>query len=63
MWAGPTFGSSDTCTIQSDQPIDDVVLEDSMKAAINFVQVACQQSAYIAGRGSLAEEIQRFKSM
>ena len=55
MWVGPTFGSSDTCTIRCDQPIDNVVSEDYMKAAINFVQVACQQTAYIAGRSSLGE--------
>ena len=55
MWGGPTFGSSDTGTIWCDQPIDNVVSEDSMKATINFVQVARQQTAYIAGRSSLGE--------
>jgi len=34
------------------------VSEGAVKAAINYVQVVCQQAAYIAGRGILEEEIQ-----
>ena len=49
-------------TLGTNQPTDDIVSEAAVKAAINFVHVVCQQAAYIAGRGSLEEEIQRFKS-
>ena len=49
-------------TLGSDQPTDDVVSEAAVVAAINFIQVVCQQTAFIAGRGSLEEEIQRFRS-
>jgi len=34
------------------------VSEGAVKAAINYVQVVCQQAAYIAGRGILEEDIQ-----
>ena len=49
------------CTLGTNQPTDDIVSEAAVKAAINYVQVVCQQAAYIAGRGSLEEEIQWFK--
>ena len=49
-------------TLGTNQPTDVIVSEAAVKAAINYVQVVCQQVAYIAGRGSLEEEIQRFKS-
>ena len=48
-------------TLGTNQPTDDIVSEAAVKAAINYVQVVCQQAAYIAGRGSLEEEIQWFK--
>lgn len=48
-------------SLGSDEPQDDTVSEDAVKAAIDFVHTACQQAAYIAGRGSLEEEILRFK--
>ena len=33
------------------------VSEDILKAAINFVDVCCQHTAFIAGRGTISEEI------
>lgn len=39
-------------SLGSDEPTDDIVSEDAVKAAIDFVNMACQQAAYIAGRGT-----------
>lgn len=33
-------------------------LKYELKAAINFVTLCCQQTAFIAGRGEIQEEIQ-----
>lgn len=52
-------------SLEQDEPLDesvsDTVSENAVKAAIKFVQTACQHTTYIAGRGSLEEEIERFK--
>lgn len=37
--------------------VQDTVSTQAIGAAINFVEVCCQQTAYIAGRGSLEEEL------
>lgn len=42
---------------------DDTVSDEAVKAAIDFVEVATQQVAFIAGRGELADELKRFLSM
>ena len=42
--------------------VSEEVSERSVKAAANFVMVSCQQTAFIAGRGLLSEEVERFKS-
>lgn len=36
-----------------------IISDVAIRAAINFVNVTCQQTAYIAGRGVLEEEIER----
>ena len=46
----------------SDYTIPEEITESAVEAATNFVMVSCQQTAYIAGRGSLTEEVERFKS-
>jgi hypothetical protein len=38
------------------------VSEAAVTAAANFVMVTCQQTAFIAGRGLLSEEVERFKT-
>ena len=35
---------------------------DSIKAAINFVEVCCQHAAFLAGRGTIDDEIQTITS-
>ena len=42
--------------------ISDNVTESAVKAAVNVVQTACQQTAYIAGRGTIQEELVKFKT-
>ena len=46
-----------------DEPsVGDVISDESVKAAINIVEVTCQQTAYIAVHGLIANDIKRFKS-
>ena len=42
-----------------DNEVDDEVSEVAINAAANFVHTACQQAAYVAGRRSMKEEIER----
>ena len=42
--------------------ITDEISEEAVTAAINFVQLCCQQTAYMAGRGKILEEIQIIKA-
>ena len=42
--------------------IPDVVSESAIRAATDFIKTSCQQIAYIAGRGLLADEIEKYKS-
>ena len=44
------------------QPLDSVVSEAAVKAAVNFIQVASQQTASIAGRGTMSAELDKFKA-
>ena len=39
------------------EAIPDIISEQAIVAAIDFVEVCCQQTAYIAGRGEIQEEI------
>ena len=43
---------------QTNTPICSEISEQAVAAAINFVQLCCQQAAFIAGRGDIEEEIQ-----
>ena len=42
---------------QSQEPLPDIITDEAVKAAMNFVEVCCQQTAFIAGRGRVEEEI------
>lgn len=44
------------------EPSSNIISDEAVKAAINFIEVTCQQTAYIAGRGTVKDEIKRFKS-
>ena len=39
-------------------PLPDTISQDAVKAAINFVEVCCQHTAYISGRGSIESELE-----
>lgn len=38
--------------------IPDTISQDAIKAAINFVEVCCQHTAYISGRGQIENELE-----
>ena len=40
-----------------EENVDDTVTVAAINAAIHFVEVCCQQTAYIAGRGELEKEL------
>ena len=40
-----------------DDSVDDTVSVEAINAAIHSVEVCCQQTAYIAGRGELEKEL------
>lgn len=39
-------------------PLSDTISQDAIKAAINFVEVCCQHTAYISGRGQIESELE-----
>ena len=39
-------------------PLPDTISQDAIKAAINFVEVCCQHTAYISGRGQIENELE-----
>ena len=49
------------CIDNVEQDLPEEVSEHAVKAAVNFIHVACQQTAYIAGREALTEEMEKFK--
>ena len=42
--------------------VSSVISEEALSAAINFVQLCCQQTAYMAGQGDITEEVQTIKA-
>jgi len=42
----------------NDYKFEDIVSEAALKAAINLVETSCQQTAFVAGRGLLQEEVE-----
>ena len=56
------FTSDPDCTNEAPSDDKDVIGEPAVKAAIDFVQLSCQQTASIAGQGLLEEEIHKFAS-
>ena len=39
-------------------PLPDTISQDAIKAAINFVEVCCQHTAYISGRRQIENELE-----
>ena len=46
----------------TEQPLAEEMSDEAVKAAVNFIRIASQQTAYIAGRESLQEEFDKFKT-
>lgn len=46
---------------KDDPDIPDVVSSEAITAAIDFVELCCQQTAYLAGRGDISVELQRLQ--
>ena len=46
---------------KEDPDIPDVMSSEAITAAIDFVELCCQQTAYLAGRGDITEELQRLQ--
>lgn len=46
--------------LEEDLPLADVITDKAVEAATDFIKISCQQTAYIGGRKSLQEEIERF---
>lgn len=46
----------------SDNPLPDTISENAIVAAIDFVEVCCQQAAYIAGRKDIKKEIEHMEA-
>ena len=48
----------DVVHVESDSPLSTEISESAVADAINFVQLCCQQTAFMAGRDYIQEEIQ-----
>jgi len=46
-----------------DKNVPNEVSDVALKAAVDFVCASCQQTAYIAGRGPIDEEIERMNQL
>jgi hypothetical protein len=44
------------------EEIPDAISTEALSAAIDFVHVTCQQTAYMVGRGKIEEEVQKFQN-
>lgn len=48
--------------LDNTDPLPDVITDSAIKAAIDFVEVCCQHTAYITGHGKIDEELEILKS-
>jgi hypothetical protein len=46
---------------QGGESVDQTVTDEAVTAAIDLVKLTCQQVAYMVGRGTLQEEVQKFQ--
>lgn len=44
-------------SLESTEPLSSTISENAVQAAINFVELCCQQTAYIAGRENIEDEL------
>ena len=43
--------------MESEDPLPETISEDAIEAAIDFVEVCCQHTAYVTGRGDINTEV------
>ena len=55
--AKTTFHNNDYDNAQTNSPMFTKDLKQAVAAVINFVQLCCQQAAFIAGQGDIQEKI------
>lgn len=48
--------------VDEEESLPDTISEMAIEAAIDFVEVCCQQTAYITGRGNILEELELLQS-
>ena len=48
--------------MESEEELPSVITEQAISAAIDFVEVCCQHTAYLTGRGIIAEELKLLES-
>lgn len=48
--------------LDNTDPLPDVITDSAIIAAINFVEVCCQHTAYITGHGKIDEELEILES-
>ena len=46
----------------NNEPLSDTISDLAIEAAIDFVEVCCQHTAYITGRGNLHQELDRLET-
>ena len=44
--------------LDSEEPLSDTISDKAIEAAIDFVEVCCQHTAYITGRGNINQELE-----
>ena len=48
---------------ENPQAISDVISEDALRAAIEFVDVCMQHAAFLAGRGEISQEVDKLQTL
>ena len=48
--------------LENEEPLLSTISDQAINAAIDFVEVCCQQTAYIAGRGKICDQINMSRS-
>ena len=51
----------DNISIQQVETLPTTISSESLKAAINFVEVCCQHTAYVTGRKTIESEVKKYQ--
>lgn len=61
----PNEPSTGESTTDEEQPCDELpneISDQAVTAAVDFVEVCCQHTAYVTGHGNLSQEIEQLES-